>query len=198
MNSQAFCIVRRQETMRSLPGRPSGLHPYLPPEGQTILAFCRVSSLRSHCLLAVPFIPLAGLQHGQGESLHPQSRCVTCRRSPEVSSTAFDAQPPDLPPVDLMDMGFAITCSLARHRRPHIRFLFIGSHLCSALLSGPASRRVLFHPLRFAVTSPPSGCQRDFHPQAVGHARHTRKKAAFWTRPVGTSSRHEVSHNYFG
>jgi hypothetical protein len=25
-----------------------------------------------------------------------------------------------------------------------------------------------------------------------------RKKAAFWTRPVGTSSRHEVSHNYFG
>ena len=39
MNSQAFCIVRRQETIRSLPGRPSGLYPYLPPEGQTILAF---------------------------------------------------------------------------------------------------------------------------------------------------------------
>src|SRR5881392_315493 len=32
------------------------------------------------------------------------------------------------------------------HRRPPIRFLFIGSRLCSALLSGPASRRVLFHP----------------------------------------------------
>ena len=26
------------------------------------------------------------------------------------------------------------------------RFLFIGSRLCSTLLSGPASRRVLFHP----------------------------------------------------
>src|SRR2546426_5536216 len=71
---------------------------------------------------------------------------VTCRRSPKVSSTAFDAQPPDLPPVSLMDMGFAVSCPLARHRRPLIRFLFIGSHLCSALLSGPASRRVLFHP----------------------------------------------------
>jgi len=71
---------------------------------------------------------------------------VTCRRSPQVSSTAFDAQPPDLPPVSLMDMGFAIICSLARHPRPHIRFLFIGSRLCSTLLSGPASRRVLFHP----------------------------------------------------
>src|SRR5215469_8653765 len=67
---------------------------------------------------------------------------VTCRRSPKVSSTAFDAQPPDLPPVHLMDMGFAIIGSLARHRRPPIRFLFIVSRLCSALLSGPASRRV--------------------------------------------------------
>ncbi len=71
---------------------------------------------------------------------------VTCHRSPEVSSTAFDAQPPDLPPVRLMDRGFAVTGPLARHRRPLIRFLFIGSRLCSALLSGPASRRVLFHP----------------------------------------------------
>jgi hypothetical protein len=71
---------------------------------------------------------------------------VTCHRSSEVSSTAFDGQPPDLPPVSLMDMGFAIICPLARHRRPPIRFLFIGSRLCSALLSGPASRRVLFHP----------------------------------------------------
>src|SRR5437879_13045709 len=71
---------------------------------------------------------------------------TTNGRSPEVSSIAFHAQPPDLPPVSLMDMGFAIICPLARHRRPQIRFLYIGSRLCSALLSGPASRRVLFHP----------------------------------------------------
>src|SRR5689334_12188649 len=36
--------------------------------------------------------------------------------------------------------------SSPEHCLPHIQFLFIGSHLCSALLSGPASRRVLFHP----------------------------------------------------
>jgi hypothetical protein len=35
---------------------------------------------------------------------------------------------------------------VARHRMPQIQFLYIGSRLCSALLSGPASRRVLFHP----------------------------------------------------
>src|SRR5271166_306269 len=45
-----------------------------------------------------------------------------------------------------MDMGFAVNCPLARHGRPLIRFLFIGSRLCSTLLSGPASPRVLFHP----------------------------------------------------
>jgi len=43
---------------------------------------------------------------------------VTCGGSPEVSSTAFRAQPPDLPPVLLVDMGFAVLCQLALHRRP--------------------------------------------------------------------------------
>src|SRR5271157_4854427 len=62
-------------------------------------------------------------------------------RSPEVSSTAFRTQPADLQPVPLMDMGFAIIRPLARHRMPHIRFLFIGSRVCSTLLSDPASRR---------------------------------------------------------
>ena len=66
---------------------------------------------------------------------------ATRSRSPEVSSTAFRTQPPDLQPVPLMDMGFAIIRPLARHRMPHIRFLFIGSRVCSTLLSDPASRR---------------------------------------------------------
>ena len=66
---------------------------------------------------------------------------VTHSRSPEVSSTAFRTQPPDLQPVPLMDMGFAIICPLARHRMPQIRFLYIGSYVCSTLLSDPASRR---------------------------------------------------------
>src|SRR6516162_9328019 len=45
-----------------------------------------------------------------------------------------------------MDTDFAVLCPLVRHRMPQIQFLYIGSRLCSALLSGPASRRVLFHP----------------------------------------------------
>ena len=64
----------------------------------------------------------------------------TCNRSPEVSSIAFHAQPPDLPPVSLMDKDFAIIGPLARNRRPPIRFLFIGSGVCYTLLSDLASR----------------------------------------------------------
>jgi hypothetical protein len=41
----------------------------------------------------------------------------------------------------LMNMGFAIIRPLARRRMPQIRFLYIGSHVCSTLLSDPASRR---------------------------------------------------------
>ena len=70
--------------------------------------------------------------------LSPVSR--TSGRSPEVSSTTFRTQPPNLQPVPLMDMGFAIICPLARHRMPQIRFLYIGSHVCSTLLSDAPSR----------------------------------------------------------
>ena len=66
---------------------------------------------------------------------------VTHSRSPEVISTAFRTQPPDLQPVPLMDMGFAVICPLARHRMPQIRFLYIDSYVCSTLLSDLASRR---------------------------------------------------------
>jgi hypothetical protein len=66
---------------------------------------------------------------------------VTHSRSPEVSSTAFRTQPPNLQPAPLMDMDFAVSCQLVRHRMPLIRFLYIGSYVCSTLLSDPASRR---------------------------------------------------------
>jgi hypothetical protein len=70
-------------------------------------------------------------------SLSPVSR--TDSRSPEVSSTAFRTQPPDLQSAPLMDMGFTVNCPLARHRMPRIRFLFIGSYVCSTLLSDSPS-----------------------------------------------------------
>ena len=55
-------------------------------------------------------------------------------------STAFCAQPPDLHPVLLMDMGFAVVCPFAQYCLPRIHFLSIGSRFCSTLLSDPVSR----------------------------------------------------------
>jgi hypothetical protein len=61
-------------------------------------------------------------------------------RSPAIRLTAFHAQPQNLPPAPLMVVDFAIRYPLVRRRRPHIRFLSIGSRLCSALASDPTSR----------------------------------------------------------
>src|SRR2546429_9561372 len=92
----------------------------------------------------------------------PQALIVTCSRPPDVISTAFHAQPPDLPPVPLMDVDFAITCSLARHRRPHqIQFLSIGSRVCSTLLSDLASRP---GPCASLSLRPPPARKRAFTP----------------------------------
>ena len=54
-----------------------------------------------------------------------------------------------------------------------IRFVFIGSRVCSALPSDPMLRSA---PLRFSNRSPPSGSVRSFHPQAADHARHKKKR----------------------
>ena len=78
-------------------------------------------------------------------------------------------------------MGFTIIGSLARHRRPPIRFLFIGSRLCSTLLSGPASRRVLFHPC--ASLNLRLHQVEGLHLLAAEHAWHTKKEAGHLGQP---------------
>src|SRR5258708_19091266 len=95
---------------------------------------------------------------------------VTCGGSPEVNSPAFDAQPPDLPPVCLVDTGFAVLCQLAPHRRPHHPVLV---NRLAPLITASSSPRLTTTPLRFSSPSPPPGWTGDFHPQAVEHVRHT-------------------------
>jgi hypothetical protein len=101
---------------------PLTRHSLYPPSRSTVRAFhssfpvrpigCSAFRLWS-ASIALPTAPsalpsLLTPPQGQDELLPPQSRFLTCNRSPEVRSTAFLAQPPDLPPVPLMDMGFTI------------------------------------------------------------------------------------------
>src|SRR6202035_3720748 len=43
----------------------------------------------------------------------------------------------------------------------------------ATLLHASFGQSLTVPPLRFASASPPSGCTGDFHPQTVGHVRHT-------------------------
>src|SRR5437870_7952910 len=87
----------------------------------------------------------------------PSHDSVTCGGSPEVSSTAFDAQPPDLPPVCLVDTGFAVLCQLAPHCRPHHPVLV---HRLAPLIHASFRPHLATTPLRFSSPSPPPGWAR--------------------------------------
>src|SRR5213075_478070 len=67
--------------------------------------------------------------------------CETRRRSPEVSSTAFAAHPPNLLLRPLMVWTSRFPARSSGLTSLIIRFLSIGSRLCSTLPSNPASRR---------------------------------------------------------
>src|SRR5277367_4746897 len=60
-------------------------------------------------------------------------------------------------------------------------------HRLASLLHAAFRPRLATMSLRFAITSPPSGCEGDLHPKAVKHARHTKKKEARSAPPSGCS-----------
>src|SRR5881275_568184 len=102
-------------------------------------------------------------------------------RSPEVSSVAFRTQPPNLQPAPLMDMGFAVICLLARRRMPLIRFLYIGSCVCSTLLSDPLSPKCPCASLSLHLHQVVKGT---FTPK-LSNMLGTHKKAAFFKGGFG-------------
>ena len=143
--------VRRQASAPAQRG--CGLHPLPPQERPAQAGFSAAwpmrelrptrpsnrSGLRRRTPPTMPsadFSTAISAPHG---GLSPEFR--TRRRPPEVSSTAFPAHPPDLPPRPLMTLDFAVICLLVRPGRPRIRFLSIRSRVCSTLPSDPASRR---------------------------------------------------------
>jgi hypothetical protein len=99
-------------------------------------------------------------------TLSPESE--TCSRSPAISSIAFHAQPSDLRFASLIDM--CASRPLARSPDAHASDPVL-VHWLAFLLHASFRPRLAATPLRFAITSPLSGC--DLHLQAVEHARRT-------------------------
>ncbi len=119
-------------------------------------------------------------------SFNPQSRSVTCSRSPAVSSTAFHGQSPDFPPLGLMDMGIAVICLFARHHKPSPVLV----HRLASLLRasfGPPSTSVTSH-LRFAGPPPRSDHAGDSRLQAALPARQKKGLAGVGARGNGSAA----------
>ena len=105
--SWIFCRLPLMSCASYLPSQSFRPSPSFPVRRLFLRLSGRVpqSARRLHCLLC-PLLTSA-----------PRSGCLTAssvsnfgtqRRSPEVSSTAFPAHPPDLQPWPLMDMDFAV------------------------------------------------------------------------------------------
>src|SRR6266852_3467962 len=87
-----------------------------------------------------------------------------------------------------MDMDFATSCPLVRPALPHIRFLFVGSRLCSTLPSDSPSR---FRPCALLVLHLHQVAQGTFTPKLsdmsdtqAGADAAARGAAAALTRPA--------------
>src|ERR1700686_1661091 len=107
------------------------------------------------------------------QALKDSHESVTCSSSPAISSIAFHAQPPNLRFASLIDMGFAIIGPLARRSRLRSGSCTLARVFAPRFLQPPLTAT----PLRFAITSPPSGCEEDFHLQAVERARRTKRNS---------------------
>src|SRR5215831_7679405 len=140
---------------------------------------------------ARPTMPSADFCTGVRVPRGPLSPVAETRhRSPEVSPTAFTAHPPDLQPQALDGYGLRDQLSA----RPTWAASYpVSVRQVAALLHASFGPRLAATPLRFADTSPPSGCVGDLHPQAVEHARHTTKPLR--DGPEGLTPR-SVAHSH--
>ncbi len=107
---------------------------------------------------------------------------VTRNRSPEVSSTAFRTTAGFT--TSALD-GYGLRCHWPTRPTLHASDpVFV--HRLVRLLHASFRPRLATTPLRFAITSPPSGCEKDLHLRAVEHARHTKKRPVREDGPIHT------------
>src|SRR5207237_7733287 len=127
------------------PPRPATGQPQLvvlplgPREHSALQPPCHRSGLRRASPATMPSADFCSAVTGPCEPASPD--CETRRRSPEVSSTAFAAHPPNLLLRPLMVWTSRFPARSSGLTSLIIRFLSIGSRLCSTLPSNPASRR---------------------------------------------------------
>src|SRR5579863_5063527 len=84
--------------------------------------------------------------------------------------------------------GYGLRSPLPARPAPYASYPVL-VHRLASLLHAAFRPRLATTPWRFAITSPPSGCEGDLHPKAVKHARHTKKGRGSSPRLKSSKSR---------
>lgn len=188
---RVFCSTRRLGQFVPSQRGPRSFTPTPPLESQPQLVFlplithesCRLFPLRLILLaedrlnlrpLSDYFVRCRLLPPGQDQSLDAQSgipdlRKISRGKFDRLQHTAAGFTTGALDGYGLCNQLPARPASYASHP--------VLVHRLAPLLRASFRRHVTVAPLRFAMNSPPSGCQWDSHPQAVKHARRTTGRA---------------------
>src|SRR5262249_38429495 len=97
--------------------------------------------------------------------------------APKATMQIFRSKPDSLhrPPAGFTVLaldGYGL-CDILPARPTSAASYPVSVRRVATLLHASFRRSLTVPPLRFASASPPSGCTGDFHPQTVGHVRHT-------------------------
>ena len=87
--------------------------------------------------------------------------------------------------------GYGLRSPLPARPAPYASYPVL-VHRLASLLHASFRPHLTMTPLRFAITSPPSGCEGDLHPKAVKHARHTSK-----SRSLSAAALHLIFRSHF-
>jgi hypothetical protein len=136
------------------------LAPSFNPLSGTVRAFGQRAGLR--CLLLT-----SALRSGRlTTSPVPEDTVQISRSKPD----SLHRTPAGFPELALDGYGL---CDILPARPTSTASYPVSVRRVATLLHASLRRFLAVPPLRFASASPPSGCTGDFHPQTVGHVRHT-------------------------
>ena len=182
---RAFGPACRRVRFNLLHPRRSGFTLPSSREGQPQLLVRSLSVHETHGLSATPSVrafvpplgkttmPSADFSDAISSPRGSLSRGLIALGTPEISRGKFHhlrRTPAESTPAALDGYGLRGQAPARPATTASIRFLSIWPRLSLRASFRP---RLAATPLRFARTSPPSGCTGDFHPQVVEHARHT-------------------------
>jgi len=183
---RVFGFGRRRDRFDLLPVGARGFTPARHRQGQLELVWRSRRGHETSDLLALSFNPFSGTVRAFGRrtgllcpllTSAPRSGCLAASSVPKDTVQISRSKPDSL---HRTPAGFTVLaldgyglCDILPARPTSAASYPVCVRRAATLLHASFRQSLAVLPLRFASASPPSGCTGDFHPQAVGHVRHT-------------------------